>query len=106
MNQIEKLTDLETKLNNSNKIIKELEKQLNQLKKIQKDINELNKYYGSKEWYKDLEDYEKNKLKNINVGILSEDAIYDLINKNKELGIILLEIGTKIIKTNYNIDLD
>ena len=106
MNQIEKLTDLETKLNNSNKIIKELEKQLNQLKKIQKDINELNKYYGSKEWYKDLEDYEKNKLKNINVGILSEDAIYDLINKNKELGITLLEIGTKIIKTNYNIDLD
>ena len=91
---------MENILDEANKIIRETEKKLEELKKMQNKINELNKYYGSKEWFEDKKNYENKKIKNIKAGVLSEDAVYDLLEKNKQLAITLLETGTNLIKNN------
>ena len=53
----------------------------NDLTDLESNINEyykLNKYYGSKNWLKDKEDFENGKIKNIKAGVLSEDAVWNL----------------------------
>lgn len=101
MNQIERINKYEYILNNSNQIIKNLEKTINDLNNIQSDIKSLNDYYGSNEWYKDIDDDKLGLLpKDINKGILSEDAIYNLLMNNKEIAIDMLEVATNILKNN------
>lgn len=101
MNQIDRINKYEHILNNSNKIINNLEKTINDLNNIQSDIKSLNDYYGSNEWYKDIDDDKLGLLpKDINKGILSEDAIYNLLISNKEIAIEMLETATNILKNN------
>lgn len=101
MNQIERINKYEYILNNSNQIIKNLEKTINDLNNIQSDIKSLNDYYGSSEWYQDIDDDKLGLLpKDINKGILSEDAIYNLLMNNKEIAIDMLEVATNILKNN------
>ena len=101
MDQIDRINKYEYILNNSNQIIKNLEKTINDLNNIQSDIKSLNDYYGSSEWYKDIDDDKLGLLpKDINKGILSEDAIYNLLIDNKEVAIEMLEVATNILK-NY-----
>lgn len=101
MNNIERINKYENILDNSNNNLKNFEELLNKFADIQKDIKELNKYYGSDNWYQDIDDYNNgNFSKNIKAGILSEDAIYDLIMKNRNLAIQMLEIATKILKSS------
>ena len=59
--------------------IKELEDALNNFKNNEKDLFLLNKYYGSKNWIKDKELYENNKIKNIKAGVLSEDGVWNML---------------------------
>ena len=99
MDQIDRINKYEYILNNSNQIIKNLEKTINDLNNIQSDIKSLNDYYGSSEWYQDIDDDKLGLLpKDINKGILSEDAIYNLLMNNKEIAIDMLEVATNILK--------
>ena len=101
MDQIDRINKYKYILNNSNQIIKNLEKTINDLNNIQSDIKSLNDYYGSSEWYQDIDDDKLGLLpKDINKGILSEDAIYNLLMNNKEIAIDMLEVATNILKNN------
>ena len=52
---------------------------------IDKKINALNKYYGSKDWFNDRYFYDKYRFKSrLNAGVLSEDAIWNLLEEIKE----------------------
>ena len=64
----------------------------NSLDDINNKLTKLNKYYGSKDWFKDLKEYDKKKL-NIKAGVLSEDGIW---NMNENLTESLQELQTKI----------
>jgi len=75
----------ENRLDKLNKIIPCLEKYLNEFKENISHYHELNKYYGSKEWFKDKDDYENGKIKNIKAGVLSEDAIWNLDENTRDL---------------------
>ena len=56
---------------------------------IDKKINALNKYYGSKDWFSDREDYDNNKIPKVKAGVLSEDAIW---NMNEEINYLIDEM--------------
>ncbi len=88
-NRIEKN---EKYLDESLTFVKELENLSKSLDQIQPSLSKLNEYYGSKDWYNDIEEYDKKKL-NIKAGVLSEDAIW---NMNVELDELLLEVRNKI----------
>lgn len=101
MNQISRINKYENILDAGNNTIKELALVLKKYHEIQKEINELDKYYGSDNWYQDVDDYDMNLLpKGIKAGVLSEDAIYDLLTNNKQIAIKLLEIATTVLKDN------
>ena len=80
---IERITKNEKRLDKLLKCINNLEKSLNEFKTNKKDLSLLNKYYGSKNWFKDKEEYESNKIPKIKAGVLSEDTIWNM-NENVE----------------------
>lgn len=101
MKQITRINKYENILNDSNKIIKKVDKYLDEYNAIQDKIKELSTYYGSEIWYQDIEDFDKQLLpKETKAGILSEDAIYNMLANNKEIAIKMLEIATKVLKNN------
>lgn len=79
---------------------KNLENALNDFSMNINDLALLNEYYGSKEWFKDKEKYEKNKISKVKAGVLSEDAVWnlnedisDLLNVMQELAVDLFIIN-------------
>ena len=76
---IERIKENELRFDNILLNIKELEDALNNFKNNEKDLSSLNKYYGSKNWIKDKELYENNKIKNIKAGVLSEDGVWNML---------------------------
>ena len=97
MMQIKRIEEMENSLDTSIEKIKQFEESLKEYKNIQKHIKKLSKYYGSKEWYKDFDDYNEKKI-NQKAGVLSEDGIYNLLMENKEIAQELDKISKKILE--------
>ena len=88
-------------LNESGKIFEELFCILDKIRKNEKDFEDLKKYYGSEEYRKDVSISDNTKKYNdIPCGVLTEDAVYDLIGTSYSASIEMLELATKILK-NY-----
>ena len=99
MNQKERIDKMEKILNNSTKLLEELEEILNKLDEDSKNYNELVKYYYSKNWARDKEDFEKDLLPDVEAaGVLTEDSIYDMMTTSSGLAIQMLELATKMLK--------
>ena len=97
----ERIKKMENHLNNSEDGLKKIESALEKFKKVQSEIKELDNYYGSEEWFSDIEEYDnRNVSSNVNTGVLSEDAAYDVLMRNREIAIEMLEIATAILKNN------
>ena len=67
--------------NKIEKVVSNLERNLEEYNSIKRDIDKLNKYYGSKNWYKDIEEYDGS----YNAGVLSEDGIWHLLERISDL---------------------
>ena len=86
MEQINRIRKMERKLNLALKAVRRLEVALNQFEMMQSDINELDEYYGSEEWKADRAADESGQLPpGLKRGVLSEDAIWNLLADNKDL---------------------
>ena len=92
-----RITQMEESLDISIKQIKQFEESLKEYKQAQKSIKKLSKYYGSKEWYTDFDDYNDKKT-NQKAGVLSEDGIYNLLMENKEIAQELNKISKRILE--------
>lgn len=93
---IERITKNEERLDKLENSIKKMNEALADFESNQKDLVLLNKYYGSKNWFKDKEAYENGKINRIKAGVLSEDAIWNTLSDIDE---IILDM--KRIITNY-----
>lgn len=63
------------------------------------DYLKLVRYYESRQWMKDLEDDEKGKLPgDLKRGVLSEDAVYDLLTDSREITLRMLKIVEKMLE--------
>ena len=67
--------------NKIEKVVSNLERNLEEYNSIKRDIDKLNKYYGIKNWYKDIEEYDGS----YNAGVLSEDGIWNLLERISDL---------------------
>ena len=86
MTQNERITTMENYLDEAQIVIRAFSEVLSAYQRIQPKLRELEEYYSSDEWRKDFEDDEVGKLpQNLKRGVLSEDAIYNLLDENKEL---------------------
>ena len=64
-------------------------------------LKEVSDYYGSVQWMRDFEADEAGKLpKDLKRGVLSEDAVYDLICENRELLARMAKLVANAIEDN------
>ena len=99
MKQKERIEKMEKILSNSSKLLEELEEVLDKLEKDSKNYDELIKYYYSKNWTKDKEDFEKDLFPDMKSAVvLTEDGIYDMMTASSGTAIHMLELATKILK--------
>ena len=101
MEQIERIRQMELRMNRVAKAVKKLsamldkyEAALAQYEGLQEDIAALKDYYGSDEWNRDFHDDEMGLLPpDLKRGVLSEDGIWNLLSDVNELNICLSKIN-------------
>ena len=86
MTRTERISHMEKCLDDSRKAIDSLAHALEMYRNVQGKIIELSSYYGSEQWRKDFQDDEAGKLPaDLKRGVLSEDAVYNLLSDNREI---------------------
>lgn len=80
------ISEMEAILDRANSKIDALEARIKDFEEFQTEIKKLDAYYTSQQWKEDLEMDEKGEFpKNLKRGVLSEDGIYNMLERNKEL---------------------
>ena len=86
MEQIERITQMERKMERAAMAVLNLSAALEEYEAVQGDIITLSEYYGSAEWKQDFDDDEAGKLPTgLKRGVLSEDGIWNLLEDVHEL---------------------
>ena len=84
--RIDRIKKMEAILDEANASLDELETAVSRYADLQNKIEKLEAYYIGGQWRKDYEADEAGKLpKDLKRGVLSEDAVYDLLERNKEI---------------------
>jgi len=86
MEQIERIKQMELRMERAAKAVMELSAALENYEAVQEDIAALERYYGSEEWKQDYADDEAGLLPaDLKRGVLSEDGIWNLLSDASEL---------------------
>lgn len=84
--RLSNIEQMENILNRANSTLDTLEESMEELLDMQEDIQRLSDYYSSDQWKKDFEDDEKGLWpKDLSRGVLSEDGIYDMLERYREM---------------------
>ena len=99
MEQIERIKQMEHHLDRASAAVMQLSAALDNYIDVQESISVLDEYYSSDDWKQDYADDEAGLLPpNLRRGVLSEDAVWNLLSDTKEINIRLLETLTDILK--------
>ena len=86
MEQIERIRQMELRMERAAKAVMELSAALDNYEAVQDDIAALEQYYGSEEWKQDFAADEAGLLPaDLKRGVLSEDGIWNLLSDVREL---------------------
>lgn len=98
MTQIERIKHFEEIFDETSAAIDNLDDALEKFSAVQEKYFELMNYYGG-DWLKDYEDDEAGKIpKDLKRGVLSQDGVYDLLTKNRQIQIKILEMFADILR--------
>lgn len=92
---INRIINNEEKLDKILGILSKLEASLEDFENNKKTIEELNQYYGSKEWFADKDAFENGEIKGVKAGVLSEDAVWNANENIRDLLEKMSEISEK-----------
>ena len=94
MNQIERITYMENILNEAGEALSALEQALDRYDALRRRLAELESYYSGPQWRQDFDDDSAGKLpRDLRRGVLSEDAVYDLLTDRNRLLKRIKELG-------------
>ena len=86
MTQTDRIAYMENILDKGNSAINELLAAIEKYNSINQELDELINYYSSPLWKQDFDDDSAGKLpRDLKRGVLSEDAVYDLISDRRRL---------------------
>ena len=101
MEQIERIEEMERCLDASERAVRELSEALSAFEEVQPQYRKLSDYYGSEHWMQDYEDDEAGKLpRDLKRGVLSEDAVYDLITEHRDVMVRMLRLVTGALESD------
>lgn len=89
------IAEMEKILNECKAATSDLDAQLDRMEKLKDPMTRLFSYYGSEEWYMDIE---SELPEGMPAGVLSEDAVYDEITAVRDAAFRMLELSTDILK--------
>ena len=92
---IERIREMEGYLNECAAVTAGLTEQLDRTDAVREDMIRLFSYYGSEAWY---EDREGELPADVPAGVLSEDAVYDLLLDNHDLAVRMLKVIAKALE--------
>ena len=96
--QIKRIMEMEAKLDEANEILGRVSAALTDFERAQLLLSDLDAYYTGEDWLKDFEDDEKGKFPpELKRGVLSEDAVYDLLTEDRQLAAEMLRIVADMI---------
>jgi len=99
MTQIERIEQMERILNEAVKTLEGLDHALERYESLKDDIAQLEAYYTGPQWMADYQDDCEGKLpKDLKRGVLSEDAVYDLLSTRDRLLEAMQAIGKEGIE--------
>jgi len=99
MTQVKRIEKMESLLDECSAGIEEFEAALEKYEAMQTKLNELSAYYSSPEWMSDYDDSNSGKLpKGLKCGVLSEDAVFDLLTDERRIAIQMMETALTILK--------
>ena len=99
MEQIKRIKQMELHLDRASSAVMQLSAALDNYIDVQESISVLDEYYSSDDWKQDYADDEAGLLPpNLRRGVLSEDAVWNLLSDTKEMNIRLLETVLEILK--------
>ncbi len=99
MEQLERIQKMEEHLNKYAQVLADAQKALDQLERCQSDYIQLRDYYTGQNFFDDLEYSNSPEFpENIACGVLSEDAVYDLMGDHFETAINLLDLSSAMLK--------
>ena len=82
-NRIKRISEMEASMERVEKAVTIIREQLDRLGNLSSDIEKLQDYYEN-EWREDFEADERGELpKDLKRGVLSEDALYDLLEETE-----------------------
>ena len=94
MEQIERIKLMEQHLGRASKAVMQLSAAIDQYTAALDSLKALSSYYGSDEWKKDFADDEAGLLpEDLKRGVLSEDAVWNLLKDHKELQTRMRELS-------------
>ncbi|MCR5279863.1 MAG: DUF4298 domain-containing protein [Lachnospiraceae bacterium] len=84
--RVDRIRKMETILDDANRAIDEFESTYEKLADMQKKIKKLEEYYTGGQWLKDYEADEAGKIPaDLKRGVLSQDAVSDLLDRNRDI---------------------
>ena len=92
---IRRIQEMETRLDECRTAVDELKVLLDRMEALREPMIRLFTYYGSEDWYRDRE---RELPPDIKAGVLSEDAVYDVITDVRDASFRMLELATDILK--------
>lgn len=98
MSDVKRIEVMEGILDEHSALLEELDALLSKVEEHQKAYLTLRDYYTSEVFMSDFEKAQIGAFDHIKCGVLSEDAVYDLLTDQHRLGIRLLEVGTLLVK--------
>lgn len=99
MEQLERIQKMEGYLNKYAQVLEDAQKALEQLEQSQTEYIQLRDYYTGQDFFDDLEYSNSPEFpENIACGVLSEDAVYDLMGEHFETAINLLDLSSSMLK--------
>ena len=97
--KIKRIQKMEGYLNDYAMTLEDTKKAVDRLKEHQESYIQLRDYYSSQAYFDDLDlSNQAGFPADLPCGVLSEDAVYDLLDEHFQMGVELLEIATKMIK--------
>ena len=100
MNQIERIQHMEEAFNASREAVDRLARALDELDEAQPALSSFAAYYGSGQWFDDVDADERGELPaDLNRGVLGEDLPYDLLVEYHDLAIRMLRAATRALES-------
>ena len=96
MEQIERITYMEQILDEATEAVSSLSEALEKYSAVQDKLQELTAYYSSEQWRQDFDDDSAGKIpSDLKRGVLSEDAVYNLLSDITDLKERLNELANQ-----------